>query len=87
MGTSDGMVESIAKSLDLPDVSEKINIYDIAKDSEINQALSIRKGQGKHVIPVPTFEIKKDFRDIFLILYRYLEGKVRDDCSLLLKNL
>jgi len=66
LGTSDGMVESIAKKLGLPNVSEKVYIYDVADEFEIKQALSTRREQGKHVIPVPTFEIKKDFSGYFL---------------------
>lgn len=66
LGTSDGMVESIAKRLEFPKISEKIYIHQVATDFEIKQALSTRKEQGKHVIPVPTFEIKKDFSGYFL---------------------
>jgi len=66
LGTSDGMVESIAKKLDLPEIIEKVYIHEVAKQSEINIALSTRKEEGKHVIPVPTFEIKKDFSGYFL---------------------
>jgi len=66
LGTSDEMVESIARKLELPKVSEKVFIYDVASEFEISQALSTRKEQGKHVIPVPTFEIKKDFSGYFL---------------------
>ena len=66
LGTSDGMVESIAKRLNLPEIMEKVYIQEIAKESEINIALSTRKQEGKHVIPVPTFEIKRDFSGYFL---------------------
>lgn len=66
LGTSDGMVESIAKRLELPPVSQKIYINEVASDLEIKQAMYTRKEQGKHVIPVPTFEIKKDFSGYFL---------------------
>ncbi len=66
LGTSEGMVESIAKRLGLPGITEKVHIYDVAEDDEIDKALLIRKEQGKHVIPVPTFEIKKDFSGYFL---------------------
>lgn len=66
LGTSDGMVESIAKQLGLPEVNEKIYIHDVASEFEIKQALATRREQGKHVIPVPTFEIKKDFSGYFL---------------------
>mgnify|MGYP000932155607 CR=1 FL=1 len=66
LGTSDQMVERIAERLGLPGVSEKIYITDVADEYEIKQAMATRKEQGKHVIPVPTFEIKKDFSGYFL---------------------
>jgi uncharacterized alkaline shock family protein YloU len=66
LGTSDEMVEGIVKRLHLPAINNKIYISDVAEEYEIKQALSTRKEQGKHVIPVPTFEIKKDFSGYFL---------------------
>ena len=33
----------------------------------MNMALRMRTVEGKHVIPVPTFEIKKEFQDISCI--------------------
>lgn len=75
LGTSDGMVETIAKRLHLPDVSEKIYITDVADEYEISQAVTMRKEQGKHVIPVPTFEIKRDFSGYFLDPLRIFKKK------------
>lgn len=75
LGTSEGMVDNIVKRLGLPGVTEKIYIHDVAEDSEINKALLIRKEQGKHVIPVPTFEIKKDFSGYFLDPLRIFRRK------------
>jgi uncharacterized alkaline shock family protein YloU len=66
LGTSDGMVDKIAERLQLPRPSEKIYIEDVADEFEIKQAIATRREQGKHVIPVPTFEIKKDFSGYFL---------------------
>ncbi len=66
LGTSDSMTEKIAERLKLPDINERINITDVASEYEINQAISTRKEQGKHVIPVPTFQIKKDFSGYIL---------------------
>lgn len=66
LGTSDEMVEKIAKRLDLPEVSQKVYITEVADEFEIKQAIATRREQGKHVIPVPTFEIKKDFSGYFL---------------------
>lgn len=66
LGTSDGMVETIAERLGIGPVSEKVYITDVASEYEIKQAIATRREQGKHVIPVPTFEIKKDFSGYFL---------------------
>ena len=66
LGTSDGMVEKIAKNLGLPNVSETVYISDVATEQEMQTARRIRVTEGKHVIPVPTFEIKKDFSGYLL---------------------
>lgn len=66
LGTSDQMVEKIAERLQLPKISEKVYITDVADEYEIKQAMATRREQGKHVIPVPTFEIRKDFSGYFL---------------------
>ena len=66
LGTSDGMVQKIAKNLGLPEICETIYISDVATEDEMETARRIRVTQGKHVIPVPTFEIKKDFSGYLL---------------------
>lgn len=66
LGTSDGMVQKIASNLGLPEISETIYITDVATEEEMNTARRIRVTEGKHVIPVPTFEIKKDFSGYLL---------------------
>ncbi|MBN1624234.1 MAG: Asp23/Gls24 family envelope stress response protein [Clostridia bacterium] len=66
LGTSDKMVRSIAEKLNLPEIERTIYIQDISDEEEINTALSHRKDKGKHVIPVPTFEIKNDFSGYLL---------------------
>ena len=66
LGTSDGMVEKIATNLKLPKISETIYITDVATEQEMETARRIRVTEGKHVIPVPTFEIKKDFSGYLL---------------------
>lgn len=66
LGTSDGMVEKIVANLGLPKIEKTIYIEDIATNDEIETARRIRVTQGKHVIPVPTFEIKKDFSGYIL---------------------
>ena len=66
LGTSDGMVQKIAANLGLPEISETIYITDVATEQEMKTARRIRETEGKHVIPVPTFEIKKDFSGYLL---------------------
>lgn len=66
LGTSDGMVEKIAENLKLPKISKTIYINDVATEEEMETARRIRVTEGKHVIPVPTFEIKKDFSGYLL---------------------
>ena len=42
-----------------------VRIEDVSSEREINTARMIRKGAGKHVIPVPTLELKR-FSGYFL---------------------
>ena len=66
LGTSDKMVEKIRESLVLPEFTKTIYINEVATEEEMKKAKNIRVTQGKHVIPVPTFEIKKDFSGYIL---------------------
>lgn len=66
LGTSDGMVEKIASNLGLPKIIETTYIQDVATEQEMETARRIRVTEGKHVIPVPTFELKKDFSGYLL---------------------
>ena len=66
LGTSDGMVQKIAANLGLPEISETTYINEVATEEEMQTARHIRVTEGKHVIPVPTFELKKDFSGYLL---------------------
>lgn len=66
LGTSDGMIDKITDNLELPRAQKRIYIQDVATEAEMEEARRIRTTQGKHVIPVPTFEIKKDFSGYIL---------------------
>lgn len=66
LGTSDNMVKKIAENLELPQIEKIIRIEEIATPEEMEDARRIRRTEGKHVIPVPTFEIKKDFSGYIL---------------------
>lgn len=66
LGTSEGMVKRIADVLGIAPIEKFIYITDVATDEEMNHARECRRIQGQHVIPAPTFEIKKDFSGYFL---------------------
>ncbi len=66
LGTSDKMVGEIAENLQLPKIEKTVYITDVATEEEIENAKRVRVTEGKHVIPVPTFEIKKDFSGFLL---------------------
>lgn len=78
LGTSDEMVSRIASNLGFPPVSETIYITDVATEEEMATARNVRVTQGKHVIPVPTFEIKKDFSGYLLDPLQIFKSKGKD---------
>ena len=78
LGTSDKMVEKIRENLDLPPFEKTIYINDVATEEEMEKARNIRVTQGKHVIPVPTFEIKKDFSGYLLDPLQIFKSKGKD---------
>ena len=61
IGTSENMVHKIAKTLKLPSIQLIIRIEDIASRAEMAQAQFHRLKEGKHIIPVPTIELKPHF--------------------------
>ena len=66
LGTSDEMVAKIAENLKLGPIQKTIYIEDIATPEKIEEARKSRNEEGKHVVPVPTFEIKKQFSGYFI---------------------
>ncbi len=65
LGTSEKMVQKIAMRLQLPSPSKVISITDVASQEDIETAQRSRLVEGKHVIPVPAIEIKRDYPKIF----------------------
>jgi uncharacterized alkaline shock family protein YloU len=61
IGTSEGMVRKIAETLQLPAPGKLIQIEDIASHEEIQTALHYRSHHGRHVIPVPSIEVKRNY--------------------------
>ncbi len=66
LGTSKEMTERIAERLALPTPSKLLNIEDVATEKEIRKAKFLRAQYSKHVIPVPTLEVKRSFPGILV---------------------
>ena len=83
LGISDRMIHQIANTLSIPQPDEIIHIEDIATPKEISQALETRVKQNRHVIPIPTFAIEKDFPGFLLENIRsFFLGKSKSATSL-----
>ncbi|KAB2952537.1 Asp23/Gls24 family envelope stress response protein [Heliorestis acidaminivorans] len=63
LGTSDGMVEKIARKLELPPIEQIVRIEDVASTKEIRKARYHRMQLGRHVVPAPAFEVKKKWSE------------------------
>ena len=69
LGTSEKMVKKIALRLQLPEPSKIIKI------EEILEAKRSRQIEGKHVIPVPAIEVKRNYPKIFYNALKLSFGK------------
>lgn len=65
LGTSEKMVGKIAVRLQLPAPQKIIRIEDISTKEDIEKASKARHVEGKHVIPVPSIEVKRSYPQIF----------------------
>ena len=74
IGTSDTMVQKIVDRLELPRIEETVYIEEITTENEREIAVKQRKGQGKHVVPVPTFQLKRQFSGYFVDPLRIFRG-------------
>ena len=86
LGTSDDMVQKIVRNLGLPEIEETIYIEDVSSPEEIAAARSARMSGGKHVIPVPTFELKKDFSGFLLDPLQIFKWKGRNSEPVLIEK-
>lgn len=78
LGTSDRMVVTIAKALDLPMPAKYIRIEDVAKPEDMLKASEARHKEGKHVIPVPTMELKPYFKGYMVDPLRFLRNRKKE---------
>ncbi len=65
IGTSRKMIQRIATTLGIAPVHRVITIEEVSTKEEIRRALAIRSEEGKHIIPVPSVEIKRNYPHIF----------------------
>lgn len=72
IGTSDGMVDRIAKRLELPRIGKRIYIDQITTEEDRALARKHRDEMGEHVIPAPTFQLKRQFSGYFMLPMRAL---------------
>lgn len=72
LGTSDRMVRKIANNLDLGNVDEYIYISDISTKKEMEIAYDHRFNKGKHIIPLPSLELKRHFSGYLLDRIRHI---------------
>ena len=77
LGTSEKMVSKIAMRLQLPQPQKIIHIEEIATKEEIEKAVKSRHVEGKHVIPVPSIEVQKNYPQIFTASMRDFFSKQR----------
>ncbi len=61
ISTSRRMADVIAENLGLPSPSHYYTIEEVSDPESIKEALTLRAKENRHVIPLPTFAIKKEF--------------------------
>jgi adenylate kinase family enzyme len=83
LGTSEKMVNKIAVRLQLPQPQKIIRIEEIATKEEIEKAIRSRRVEGKHVIPVPSIEIQRNYPQIFYDRVRVLLKRNQNPLSAL----
>jgi hypothetical protein len=76
LGTSNKMVNKIAMQLGLPKPGKIIRIEDVVSRDDIESALRTRRIEGKHIIPVPQAEVKRNYADIFFGAVRVRKKKL-----------
>ncbi|MCQ2373157.1 MAG: Asp23/Gls24 family envelope stress response protein [Phascolarctobacterium sp.] len=65
IATSDKMIDKIVAKLEAPKPIKTVYIHDIATKEEIKKARYSRLHDGKHIVPVPSVELKPHFTGYF----------------------
>ncbi len=80
IATSDNMINKITARLQLPSPVKTVYIQQIASKSEIKKARYMRLHDGKHIVPVPTVELKPHFTGYFADLpYNLFSSKRKQE--------
>ena len=66
LGTSQHMIQRICENLHLPKAATFIRIEEVSSPEEIQEARNLRIKEGRHIIPVPTMELKPNFQGYLL---------------------
>ncbi len=74
LGTSEKMIDRIVGRLGLPELERLIHIDEITTKEERETARKQRHEMGKHIIPAPTFQLKREFSGYFLDPLRIIRG-------------
>lgn len=61
LGTSERMAARCAERLNLPPPSKVVFIEEVSSEADIRLAQQSRNEEGKHVIPVPSIEVERDY--------------------------
>lgn len=75
IGTSDRMIEKICGKLEIPMPEKYVRITEIASQHEMNKAREMRLKEGKHIVPVPTIELKPHLSGVLVDLPHRLFGR------------
>lgn len=65
IATSDNMINKIVKRLALETPVKTVYIHQVASKAEIKKARHSRLQEGKHIVPVPSVELKPHFTGYF----------------------
>ncbi len=80
IATSDNMINKITGRLQLPSPVKTVYIQQVASKSEIKKARYMRLHDGKHIVPVPTVELKPHFTGYFADLpYNLFSSKRKQE--------
>lgn len=81
IGTSDRMVNYIVEALELHEPDERLYIEDFTTEEEREIAHHSRHDDGKHVIPAPMGQLKRDFAGYFMNPLNFFKGFVGDSSA------